>query len=111
MFGWIKKAQINEQRKLVFQNRHAIPALKAYFESSNARELLPLLDGYEEETHRVSLLAMEQGILSPADLKVLFEINGELRKFYMQTSLRFIKAFDENYRPILGWKAFYKQDM
>ena len=107
MFGWVKNKWLNEQKKLIYQNRTAIGVLTTLFEGDG--DITARLQELEEESWKiVSSIPKENFAISTEDANILLEMNKELRGIYDQTASSLVHNFDDNYKPPLGWDDYYK---
>ena len=109
MFGWLKKRQLNEQKKLLFQNGMASSSsLRSYFEAKGDQERVARLKEFENENRRIARAVSDDEVASPEDTRKLLDMNRELRRLFDQTAMRHVGSFDDSYKPILGWNEYYK---
>ena len=79
MFGWFERKQIKEIKKLIFQNGAAAKGgINVYFEGD--KKTSARLEQIREENRRIALSFYESGLVSPVDLKMLLDMNRELRR-------------------------------
>lgn len=125
MFAWLRRKQINEQKKLLFQNHAAASGgMAAYFQQIGDTATLDLLAAIQKENRRVALTFDGSAAVSPEDLRLLVKMNDELRLLFHEAEtkggegrLRALMGqpakrpdFDARYKPLLGWKRYYKDN-
>ena len=125
MFGWFnRKRRIREQKKLLFQNSLAADGgiLEFYFEQKGDVRTIARLAKIKETNRRIALSVDETGLVSASDLKVLAEMNFELREMFQEVETEDGEArvrhltgqpakprdFDETYKPMVGWDKYYE---
>lgn len=100
MFGFLQNAAKREALKLNYQNKMAANFVTA-FDPVLAQSVMSLLEQ--------ASATWEPGQLMPKNiLEAMFRANKALRLAYDKTPARHAKSFDEAYRPIMGWKEYYK---
>lgn len=109
MFKWLKDRQIKEQKKLLYQNLSASAYLEGYFQED--RQILALIRRFSEENARIWKTIEPRELFLPDDTQTLLDINRSFRKFYDQTAGRYLKSFDQEFLPLLGWEEYYKRDL
>lgn len=110
MFGWLKKRQLNEQKKLLFQNEMASEIMaRGYFAQKQDSNVVAMLENIQAETLRISSLADASSLVPAEETSRLLEMNKSLRKIYDSTAMCHVSGFDDAYRPLLGWDEYYKR--
>lgn len=112
MFSWFKKKQKKEVLKLLFQNKKFLDVhTSVYPQDIEAKDWLITVE-------KISDGFIKSGDVEDKLLKRLLEINKTIRLFYAQNDpeIKFYKngfttkkpqTFDQKYKPMLGWKAYY----
>lgn len=98
MFGWLKKKQLAEQERLLFQNSMASHALRGSFMLPGGEHMLERLEALHAETTRVALSIPEKELASQHDAKVLLAVNHELRAIFDKVRRPDRKGFDDVYK-------------
>jgi hypothetical protein len=132
VFGWFKKKQANEIKKLLFQNFTASereiyvykndPAETARMVEAGFDRAQITLEGDEtilarmrqisDETRRIGAIFDGHGSISIDDQRILLNLNRELRKLYDEGRISVYRrhnrpSFDATYKPTLGWEEYY----
>lgn len=102
MLGFMKRQMKREHIKLMFQNSHATNYLHAYFDTEETRRVRELTELITQNWNPSELLSDE-------DLDVMLATNRLLRRLYDSTPSKFSKSFDDEFQPLLGWKATYRR--
>lgn len=106
MFGWLKRRQLNEHKKLLYQNGAATQHLMALFDvNGQTTQVLTMCEFLEENT-RIAQSFDGQTPIAYDDLAKLLDINRELRKidhFIYESAFH----FDKTYEPVGGWSHYY----
>ena len=111
MFAFLKKKKDREIRKLIYQNRsslvHEEPSFKelcalneTVFQKYNLCENLKNVKDAKDYYQRVQIDAKTESDL--------LHLNKLLRKAHDESSVSYIKTFDEDNIPILGWDYYLK---
>src|ERR1700720_3501447 len=124
MFGWLRRRQINKQKKLIFQNGQASELLATLFESLGDAKTTTRLQDFQKENRRIALSVFDGEGAMPEDLRRLLDMNRELRHLHElwertrgETRVRELMGappkrpdFDEDFKPALGWKNFFEHN-
>jgi hypothetical protein len=114
VFGWFKRRQVGELKKLLFQNMTAAERVKLYFEQNGDHQTVVLLEAYSEETQRIAKLFYNgDGKLSLEDTQILLDMNRNIRRLFdnVQALERLFgetptpRNFDETFKLLRGWES------
>jgi hypothetical protein len=120
VFGWIKRRQIAELKKLLFQNKVAAEGIKPYFQEKNDSLTVARLGAFAAENYRITDIFHESnGKLSAENMRLLLDMNRELRRLFEDAELNWVayrmkwlfsetgkpRTFDEAFKPLMGWKS------
>jgi hypothetical protein len=106
MFSFLKKRILKEHMKLVAQNYSALQYLNAFLPPAASQHF----GDYLQEVNS----AWNPGErLSDDVLRRLLSINKDLRRAYDASPARAfgMKAFDDEFRPLMGWDDYYSQHL
>lgn len=106
MFGWLKKKQKNELRKLFYQNLLAADFLIVFFAVTGEVATVVRLRKFQDDTRRIASSSDGRPV-SHDDLHALLAINWELRRLHEGTADW--KSFDQAFQPLENWDAYYKR--
>lgn len=99
MFGFLKKKIAREHLKLMYQNAIAVEYIQA-FDHELANSLRAQFNAVNSK--------WTPGQPLPDDLvDLMLNANKALRRIYDQTPAKYLKSFDQEYQPIMGWKNYY----
>ncbi|WP_157170011.1 hypothetical protein [Afipia clevelandensis] len=121
MFGWLRKRQLLEHRKLLAQNFLASShgGMRFHFTHVNDVATIEKLSSMEENARRIAIEFEETGSISQAYVKSMLEMNLELRRIFDVYSSNSGEAkvraamgqpalrpdFDKSFRPHLAWDS------
>lgn len=110
MFGWLKRRQIKEQLKLLYQNNSAVSYLLGYFDEKQDVEVSGWLRQVEKQLQAVAgATAGGREAGKPEELQWLLETNRKLRKLYEGSFGARLASFDKSHSPAQGWHAYFAQ--
>lgn len=104
MFDFIKRRILKEHMKLVAQNYSALQYLSAFLPLAASQQ-------YSEVLRDVNRTWRPGERLSDDTLRLMLKVNKELRRAYDASPARAfgMKSFDDEFKPLLGWKDYYSQ--
>jgi hypothetical protein len=102
IFGIFKKRMQRENAKLVCQNYHAITYISGYYNKGNDAEFI-------EEMKNILQNWKYGDRLNSIQTAKMFEINKRYRLMYRNSIGGRLNPFDEEFKPLLGWKDFYSR--
>lgn len=106
MFSFLRKRILKEHMKLVTQNHRALAYLSAFLPAAANQQHTAFLENVNS--------AWQPGEkLSDDALRLLLAMNKDLRRAYDASPARGfgMKAFDEQFKPLLGWEEYYSQNL
>ena len=106
MFSFLQKRIIKEHMKLVAQNHSALAYLRAFLPPAASKD-------YGDFLKDVNSTWQPGQRLDDDALRRLLSINKDLRRAYDASPARAfgMKAFDEEFKPLLGWDDYYSQHL
>ena len=108
MFAWLKRRQLNEHKKLLFQNIAAATYLIHMFERNDQseHEITLTMRRNLKESERAAQAFNGEDLIPHDEASKLLDINSELRKVdhYVFQS---VTHFDKAYQPSEGWDDYY----
>lgn len=102
MFGFLKKRLRKEHMKLMFQNQSSLDYILPYFGDGET-------EAFKERVVQIQRRWKVGEILEPNDADDMLKVNRHLRRLYDQTPAVYLKTFDEEFVPILGWNEYYSR--
>ena len=106
MFSFLQKRILKEHMKLMAQNHSALAYLRAFLPPVASQD-------YGNFLGDVNSAWRPGERLSDDALRRLFSINKELRRAYDASPAKAfgMKAFDEEFKPLLGWDDYYSKHL
>ena len=118
MFDWFKKRQNKAQLNLLFQNSAASMSLAGHFDLMGQTEYADRMRAFEEQNRRIA----STDPVTPEDQRVLLDMSLELSQLFdmseatdplakvreLMTQPPPKLSFDEKFKPLQGWKEYYK---
>lgn len=110
MFKWMKRRLSLEHEKLLYQNDMAISVNIGIFEETGDQLALREQNKFRKEMHRILESWRENGeLVSRDDVRILLEMNKELRRIFDRSATRHIYTFDNKYKPPGGWDVYFER--
>ena len=106
MFALLRKRILKEHMKLVAQNYSALAYLNAFLPPGTGQQYSEFLQDVNSTWHPGERLSDDA-------LRLLLAMNTDLRRAYDASPARAfgMKAFDEQFKPMLGWENYYSQHL
>lgn len=102
MFSFLKKRLRNEHMKLIFQNQSALDYLRPFVKNGETDDL-------QELVRNIQTKWKPGEVLEKNDANDMLNTNRRLRRLYDQTPAAYLKTFDEEFKPLLGWDEYFSR--
>lgn len=104
MFGFFIKRALKENMKIVAQNYSALQYCKNFMAEIDAHHMNKILIDVNRDWKPGTKLTHDQ-------LEQMFKMNWDLRGIYDASLARIFdrKAFDEEFKPLLGWDEYFSR--
>lgn len=110
MFKWMKRRLSLEHEKLLYQTDMAISVNIGIFQETGDQLSLREQEKFRKELNRILESWRENGeILSNDDVRIVLEMNKELRRIFDRSATRHVCTFDNKYQPPGGWDAYFER--
>ncbi|MEO1988703.1 MAG: hypothetical protein ABGX47_18940 [Martelella sp.] len=101
MFGLFKRRALREQAKLISQNYSASHYIAAF-----DPELSELA---RQQVESIQAIWEPSRCLPDEVLQSLLSVNRSMRSVYDGTPGRYLKSFDDEFKPVLGWNDYFEE--
>ena len=101
MLSFFRKRIRKEQAKLMYQNNRAFQFCKCFMAPAEVQFAEHEM-GVANERWGVA------GVLDRNSLAMMLKLNRDFRRIYDRSLANYVKSFDSEFMPLLGWSSYYE---